>query len=87
MAQTLLDLTVAELEGVGQALEKKLREAGITSLLDLAAAIPCEVAEAIGCSEKAALELVVKAQDKLRGAGCSRRSLCRRLRLMSGGRG
>jgi len=69
MAQTVLDLTVAELEGVGQALEKKLREAGITSLLDLAAAIPCEVAEAIGGSERTALELVVKAQDKLRGCG------------------
>jgi len=69
MAQTVLDLTVAELEGVGQALEKKLREAGITSLLDLAAATPSEVAEAIGGSEKAACELIMMAQDKLRSIG------------------
>ena len=69
MAQTILDLSVGELEGVGQALERRLREAGICSLLDLAAAIPSEVAEAIGGSEKTACELVLMAQDRLRGCG------------------
>jgi DNA repair protein RadA len=69
LAQTILDLSVGELEGVGQALERRLREAGICSLLDLAAAIPSEVAEAIGGSEKAACELVLMAQDRLRGCG------------------
>jgi DNA repair protein RadA len=69
MAQTILDLTLTELEGVGPALEKRLREAGITSLLELAAALPSEVAEVIGGSEKAAGELVVMAQDKLRSCG------------------
>jgi len=69
LAQTILDLSVGELEGVGQALERRLREAGICSLLDLAAAIPSEVAEAIGGSEKTACELVLMAQDRLRGCG------------------
>lgn len=69
MAETILDLTLRDLEGVGPALEKRLREAGIVSVLQLAAALPDEVVEAIGGAEENALQLIMEAQNKLRSSG------------------
>ncbi|MEM4281900.1 MAG: helix-hairpin-helix domain-containing protein, partial [Candidatus Caldarchaeum sp.] len=49
------------IEGVGKATEEKLNAAGITSVLDLAAATPRELVE-IGLSAEKAEELCLKAR-------------------------
>jgi len=69
MAQSVLDLTLKDLDGVGPATEKKLREAGIESVLDLAAALPEEVAQIIGGSRESACALIYVAQTALMKSG------------------
>jgi len=69
MAQSVLDLTLKDLDGVGPATEKKLREAGIESVLDLAAALPEEVAQIIGGSRESSCALIYVAQTALMKSG------------------
>jgi len=57
------------LEGIGPATEKKLRDSGIESVLELAAALPDEVLEAIGGSKDNASALIFLAQNALRESG------------------
>ncbi|NHV97263.1 MAG: DNA repair and recombination protein RadA [Thaumarchaeota archaeon] len=69
MAQSVLDLTLKDLDGVGPATEKKLREAGVESIIDLAAALPEEVAQIIGGSRESACALIYVAQTALMKSG------------------
>lgn len=69
MAQTVLDLTLKDLDGVGPATEKKLHDSGIDSVLELAVALPGEVVDAIGGSKENASALVFTAQNVLRNSG------------------
>jgi DNA repair protein RadA len=69
MSETLLDIELRDLDGIGPATEKKLRDAGIASVLDLAVALPDEVAEKIGCSKENACAMVFVAQKALMESG------------------
>lgn len=69
MTETVLDLTLEDLDGVGPATEKKLRDAGIESVLELAVALPDEALEAIGGSKENASALIFVAQNALRNSG------------------
>jgi DNA repair protein RadA len=69
MAQTVVDLGLRDLEGIGPATEKKLRDSGIESILELAAALPDEVLEAMGGSKDNASALIFLAQNALRESG------------------
>ena len=69
MSQTVLDLTLKDLDGIGPATEKKLRDSGIDSVLELAVALPAEIADSIGGSKENASALVFTAQNMLRNSG------------------
>lgn len=69
MAQSVLDLTLKDLDGIGPATERKLREAGIESVLDLAAALPEEVAQIVGGSKESVCALIYVAQSALMKSG------------------
>jgi DNA repair protein RadA len=69
MAETLLDMELRDLDGIGPTTEKKLRDAGIESVLDLAAALPDEVAQATGGSKENACALIFVAQSALMNSG------------------
>jgi DNA repair protein RadA len=77
MPRTLLDLTLKDLDGVGPATERKLREAGIESVLDLAAALPDEVAQTLGGSRENACALIYLAQAVLMKSGLLDREFMR----------
>jgi DNA repair protein RadA len=69
LVETVLDLALQDLPGVGHETERKLVNAGIKSLLDLAVALPDEVVEAISGSKERASALIFVAHNKLRETG------------------
>ncbi len=69
MAQSILDTELADLEGIGPATEKKLRDAGVESVLELAVALPDELVEVIGGSKENASALIFTAQRMLKESG------------------
>ena len=69
MAQTIIDVELSELEGVGPATREKLQEAGVESVLDLAAALPGELVERAGFTTEKANAMIFVAQRKLRESG------------------
>ena len=69
MAQTVLDLELQNLEGVGPSTEKKLREAGVESVLDLAVSLPDELSDKIGGSKENASAMIFIAQRVLMDSG------------------
>lgn len=68
MAGSVLDIELADLDGIGPATERKLKEAGIESVLDLAVALPDELVD-LGLSRDNACALVFVAQRKLKEGG------------------
>lgn len=68
LPDTELDLDLSELEGIGPATKRKLNEAGIETILDLAVALPAELVE-LGLGEDNAGALVFVAQRKLKESG------------------
>ncbi len=69
MSQSVLDETLQDLPGVGEETQKKMNSAGIESVMDLAAALPDELVEAIGGARDRASALIFVAQNKLRESG------------------
>lgn len=65
----MFDLELRDLEGIGPSTEKKLKDASIHSVLDLAVALPDEVAEKIGGSKDNASAMIFVAQRALRESG------------------
>lgn len=65
MVETVLDLELHDLDGIGPSTEKKLKDAGIESVLDLAVALPDEVAEKIGGAKENASAMIFIAQRSL----------------------
>ena len=45
---SVLDLQIQDLEGVGPTTEKKLKDAGVSSVLDLSVSLPAELSDKIG---------------------------------------
>jgi DNA repair protein RadA len=69
MAQTVMDVELGELEGLGPATKEKLAGAGIESVLDLAAALPGELVERAGLTMEKANAMIFVAQHKLTECG------------------
>lgn len=65
MAQTVVDMELSELDGIGPATKEKLKEAGIESVLDLAASLPGELVERAGLTSEKANAMIYVAQRKL----------------------
>jgi len=61
----ITEVEIDELEGIGPATKAKLNDIGITTVLDLAAKSPSEVADAVGSDLSRATELCNKARAKL----------------------
>jgi DNA repair protein RadA len=68
MGESVLDVELTDLEGVGPATARKLREAGVLSIMDLAVALPTELEDA-GLTRETAGALIFVAQRKLREGG------------------
>jgi DNA repair protein RadA len=68
MGESVLDLELTDLEGIGPATARKLREAGVLSVTDLAVAVPTELEDA-GLTRETAGALIFVAQRKLREGG------------------
>lgn len=69
MAETVLDMELHDLDGIGPSTEKKLKDIGIQSVLDLAVALPDELAEKIGGSKENASAMIFVAQSALMESG------------------
>ncbi|MCP8310641.1 MAG: DNA repair and recombination protein RadA [Candidatus Methylarchaceae archaeon HK01B] len=69
MSESVLDLSLQNLPRIGVETEKKLVNAGIESVLDLATALPDELVEIIGGTRDRASALIFTAQEKLRESG------------------
>jgi DNA repair protein RadA len=60
------DLELKDIEGIGPTTAKKLKEAGITSVLELAVISADQLAIDIGCSKETAATYIMEAQQLLR---------------------
>ncbi len=69
MSVTVFDMELHDLEGIGPSTEKKLKDAGIESVLDLAVALPDEVADKIGGAKENASAMIFVAQKALMESG------------------
>jgi DNA repair protein RadA len=69
MSVTIFDMELHDLEGIGPSTEKKLKDAGIESVLDLAVALPDEVADKIGGAKENASAMIFVAQKALMESG------------------
>lgn len=69
MSETIFDVELHDLGGIGLSTERKLKDAGIESVLDLAVALPEEVAEKIGCAKENANAMIFVAQKALMESG------------------
>src|SRR5918998_5603656 len=63
---TIVDLEIQDIEGVGPTTAKKLKEAGIISVMDLAVATSDELAVDINSSKETAATFIMAAQRLLR---------------------
>ena len=62
----IIDLKIQDIEGIGPTTARKLKEAGIVSLMDLAVASAEELAERINTSKESAASLIISTQKLLR---------------------
>jgi len=69
MAESVLDLDLKDVDGIGPKTKDKLVEGGIESVLDLAAALPDEVEEILGGKEENASTLIFSAKKLLEETG------------------
>ena len=58
----IIDLNIQDIEGIGPTTAKKLKESGIVSPMDLAAASAEELAERINTSKESAASLIISTQ-------------------------
>lgn len=72
MAETsknVVELEIEDIEGVGQTSARKMREAGISSVTELATAVAEELAADLGGSKETAGNFIIAAQKLLRESG------------------
>ena len=65
ISQNIADLQLEDLGGIGPATRKKLKQAGIESVLQLAVALPDELVENIGGSKETAYQYISQARKTL----------------------
>src|ERR671920_180828 len=66
VSPTIVDLEIQDIEGVGPTTAKKLKEAGIISVMDLAVASSDELAVDLNSSKDSAASFIMAAQRLLR---------------------
>jgi DNA repair protein RadA len=64
-SETIMNMEIDELDGIGPATKAKLNDIGILTILDLAVKSPSDVADAVGSDLSRASELCNKARQKL----------------------
>jgi len=69
MAESILDLTIEDITGIGPKTKEKLNSGGIESVLDLAVALPKEVEAILGGSEETANSIIISARRLLEESG------------------
>ena len=68
-SKNVTELEIEDLEGVGPTTARKMREAGISSVMELATAVADELAADLGGSKDAATNFIMAAQKLLRESG------------------
>ncbi len=69
MAETVLDVGLDNIKGIGPKTKQKLIDGGIDSVLGLAVALPSEVEEVLGGTEESASKLIFSARQYLESQG------------------
>ena len=69
MAESILDLNIEDITGIGPKTKEKLSNGGIESVLDLAVALPKEVEAILGGSEETANSIIISARRLLEESG------------------
>jgi len=69
MVETVLDLDLSNIQGIGPRKREKLIDGGIESVLDLAAALPGDVEEVLGGSREGASRMLLSARIFLEKSG------------------
>ncbi len=68
-SKNVAELEIEDIEGVGPTTARKMREAGISSVMELATAVADELAGDLGGSKEAATNFIMAAQKLLRESG------------------
>jgi DNA repair protein RadA len=68
-SKNVTELEIEDIEGVGPTTARKMREAGISSVMELATAVADELAGDLGGSKEAATNFIMAAQKLLRESG------------------
>ena len=69
MAESILDINLEDVTGIGPKTKEKLNDGGIESVLDLAVALPKEVEAILGGSEETANSIIFSARRLLEESG------------------
>ena len=72
----IIDLKIQDIEGIGPTTARKLKEAGIVSLMDLAVASAEELAERINTSKESAASLIISTQKTPERLQSNREGVC-----------
>jgi DNA repair protein RadA len=68
-SKNAVELEIEDIEGVGPTTARKMKEAGITSVMELATTVPEELASDLGGSKETAATFIMAAQKLLRESG------------------
>jgi DNA repair protein RadA len=68
-SRNVVELEIEDIEGVGPTTARKMKEAGISSVMELATAVPEELASDLGGSKDTAATFIMAAQKLLRESG------------------
>ncbi|HEV3432720.1 MAG TPA: DNA repair and recombination protein RadA, partial [Nitrososphaera sp.] len=68
-SRNVAELEIDDIEGIGPTTARKMKEAGISSVMELATAIPEELATDLGGSKETAATFIMAAQKLLRESG------------------
>lgn len=68
-SRNAVELEIEDIEGVGPTTARKMKEAGISSVMELATAVPEELASDLGGSKETAATFIMAAQKLLRESG------------------
>jgi len=67
--RNVVELEIEDIEGVGPTTARKMKEAGISSVMELATTVPDELATDLGGSKETAASFIIAAQKLLRETG------------------
>ncbi len=68
-SKNVVELEIEDIEGIGPTTARKMKEAGISSVMELATTVPDELASDLGGSKETAAAFIIAAQKLLRDSG------------------